>query len=163
MLVLLFCRLMQVLLHGLGEQLKQDGHVITYASRGLNKPEQQCSVIQKECLAVAYALKQFWHYLLGHSSKLQRIKHHSNGWSAQKMESLLCCWALAIQEYDFKIEYKKGMLNGYADTLSRCSVMAITHVGQPLDDMWKAQRDDPHISMMFATLLCEKNPPDSGD
>ena len=61
---------------------------------------------------------------------------------------LPCCWALAIREYDFKIEYKKGLLNGNADALSRRIVMAITHVGQPLDDMWKAQRDDPIISMM---------------
>ena len=37
---------------GLGTVLEQDGDVIAYASRGLNKSEQQCSVIQKECLTV---------------------------------------------------------------------------------------------------------------
>ena len=46
------------------------GHVIGYASRALNKVEQQYSVIQKECLAIVFALKQFRHYLLGRPFEL---------------------------------------------------------------------------------------------
>ena len=79
--------------------------------------------------------------------------------SAQKMEGLLCRWALAIQEYDFQIEYKKG---SNADALSRRSVGAITHAGQPLDDMRKAQRDDPAIGIVYTTLLSKKTPTHSG-
>jgi len=50
---------------GLGAVLEQDGHVIAYASRSLTASERQYSVIQRECLAVVFALKQFRHYLLG--------------------------------------------------------------------------------------------------
>ena len=40
--------------------------------------------------------------------------------SAQKMEGMLCQWSLAMQEYDFKIIYRKGSSNaGNADALSR--------------------------------------------
>ena len=39
--------------------------------------------------------------------------------SAQKMEGMLCRWALALQEYDFDIVHRKGSLNGNADALSR--------------------------------------------
>ena len=41
--------------------------------------------------------------------------------SAQKMEGMLCRWSLAIQEYDFKIVYRKGSSNSNADSLSHLS------------------------------------------
>ena len=49
---------------GIGAVLEQDCHVIAYASRALTKSEKQYSVIQRECLALVYALKQFCYYLL---------------------------------------------------------------------------------------------------
>ena len=50
---------------GIGAVLEQDGHVIAYASRSLTPPERQYSVIERECLAVVFAVKHFRHYLLG--------------------------------------------------------------------------------------------------
>ena len=38
--------------------------------------------------------------------------------AGQKMEGLLY-WAVALQEYNFKIVYRKGTLNSNADALSR--------------------------------------------
>ena len=49
---------------GVGAVLEQNGHVIAYASRVLSTAERNYSVIQRECLAVVYALKQFRHYWL---------------------------------------------------------------------------------------------------
>ena len=79
------------------------------------------------------------------------------------MEGLLCRWALAIQEYDFQIEYKKGSQNGNVDALSRRSIMAITHAGQPLDGMQRAERNDPTISVLYTTLLSKKTPAHFGN
>ena len=104
---------------GLGAVLEQDSHVIAYASRSLNIAEQHYSVIQKECLAIVFALKQFRHYLLGRPFKLV-TDHAPLQWlSAQKIEGMLCRWALAMQEYSFYIEYRRGSLNSNADALSR--------------------------------------------
>ena len=60
-------------------------------------------------------MKQFRHYLL--SRPFQLITDHASlQWlSAQKMEGLLCHWALAMEEYNFNIVYRKGSLNGNAD------------------------------------------------
>jgi len=43
--------------YGLGAVLEQDNYAIAYASRTLSKSEQNYSVIQRECLAIMYALK----------------------------------------------------------------------------------------------------------
>ena len=39
------------------------------------------------------------------------------------MEGMLCRWALALQEYDFKLEYRKGSLNTNVDALSCMPMM----------------------------------------
>ena len=49
---------------GIGAVLDQSSHVIVYVSRALTKSEQNYSMIQRECLALVYALKQFRHYIL---------------------------------------------------------------------------------------------------
>ena len=72
-------------------------------------------------------------------------------------------FTVLTQEYDFQIEYKKGSQNGNADALSRHRVVAITYAGQPLDDMRKAQRDGPTISMIYETLLSKKTPTHFGN
>jgi len=55
---------------GLGAILEQNGHVIAYASRSLTASERNYSVIQRECLAIVFGLKQFRHYLLGKPFRL---------------------------------------------------------------------------------------------
>ena len=100
---------------GIGAILEQDGHVVAYASRSLTQAERNYSVIQRECLAAVYGMKQFRHYLLGRKFHLL-TDHALLQWlSAQKMEGLLARWALAMQEYDFSIEYRKGSHNNNAD------------------------------------------------
>ena len=82
--------------------------MIAYASRVLSSSERNYSVIQRECLAVVYALKQFRHYLLGRHF-IVLTDHAPLLWlSAQKMEGMLACWALAMQEYSFTMQYRKG-------------------------------------------------------
>ncbi len=64
---------------------------------------------------MVYGTKQFRHYLLGRKFKLF-TDHKPLQWlSAQKMEGLLCRWALALQEYEFDIVYRKGIVNNNAD------------------------------------------------
>ena len=142
---------------GLGAVLEQNGHVIAYASRCLKKTEQHYSVIQKECLAVVFALKQFRHYLLGRPFQLL-TDHSPLQWlSSQKMEGLLCRWSLVMQEYDFTIKYRKGCLNGNADVLSRVYSPVSTAATQVSTesikaDLYAAQQADPVIQLLASTL-----------
>ena len=94
---------------GIGAVLEQGGRVIAYASHSLTQAEQNYSVIQRECLAVVYAMKQFRHYLLGRRFEFF-TDHALLQWlSAQKMEGLLARWALAIQEYDLTSTIAKAV------------------------------------------------------
>jgi hypothetical protein len=148
---------------GLGAILEQDGHVIAYASRSLKPAERNYSVIQKECLAVVYALKQFRHYLLGRHFKVYSDHAPLQWLSAQKMEGLLCRWALAIQEYDFAICYRKGNDNSNADALSRCPC-ATTVISQQktVANIGPAQRADKTISTLLVALQKTKKRPSGG-
>ncbi|XP_037803935.1 uncharacterized protein LOC119598356 [Penaeus monodon] len=112
---------------GLGAVLLQkvDGVLmpIAYASRKLSDSEGRYAVIEREALAIVWAIKKFWCYLYGREFVLQtdqqpltyiRNMKNSNG--------RLMRWSLALQSYVFTIEYIKGQDNVGADILSRCSV-----------------------------------------
>ena len=108
--------------YGLGAVLEQEGHPVAFASRTLTPAEKNYIVIQRECLAIVYATEQFRHYLLGRHFTLY-TDHNPLLWlSAQKMEGLLCRWALSLQEFNFTIKYCKGSSNNCADALSRQEV-----------------------------------------
>ena len=83
--------------------------------------------------------------------------------SAQKMEGMLCRWALAMQEYNFTIKYRKGSLNGNADALSRCSVVnpcaTVLASSDQLPDLLAAQKADNLISQLFQARLQSDSPP----
>ena len=151
---------------GIRAVLEQDGHVIAYASRVLSSSERNYSVIQRECLAVVYALKQFRHYLLGRHF-IVLTDHAPLLWlSAQKMEGMLARWALAMQEYSFAMQYRKGKDNGNADALSRRSqpdspgtVSTVSATNR--EDIRRNQQDDPVISVIRKALHASSSPPTS--
>ena len=150
---------------GLGAVLEQGGRVIAYASRTLSSAEQQYSTIQKECLAAVFALKQFRHYLLGRSFQLL-TDHAPLQWlSAQKMEGLLCRWALAMQEYSFQIVYRKGSLHANADALSRSPLhtssksAAMTSLHNLTVCMKDAQQSDRVFLQIYQMLLSSPDKP----
>jgi transposase InsO family protein len=152
---------------GLGAILQQDGHVIAYASRVLNKAECNYSVIQRECLAAVYGMKQFRHYLLGRPFELW-TDHEPLKWLAnQKLEGMLGRWALALQEYSFTVVYRRGSQNTNADALSRrretgmaTLPTAVTRADMqtPLSDILAAQKQDQVIKLVAQALKLSSHP-----
>ena len=110
-------------------------------------------------------MKQFRHYLLGRPFQLM-TDHAPLQWlSAQKMEGLLCRWALAMEEYNFEIVYRKGTLNTNADALSRIPTLtpvAMTSSRKQTTEIQQAQQKDSVLyEISHALSLSKEKPMDS--
>ncbi|KAL7070485.1 hypothetical protein ACQ4LE_010395 [Meloidogyne hapla] len=99
--------------------------VIEYASKSLNAAEKNYSQIEKEGLALVYAVQKFHKMLYGHKFVL-RTDHKpllaifcKNKGIKVFSASRLQRWALLLTNYDFKIEFVRTDHMGMADTLSR--------------------------------------------
>lgn len=96
---------------------------IGYASRTLCNAECKYSVIERELLAIVWAVKHFRPYLFGRKFKLI-TDHRPLTWlfSIKDPGSRLARWRLKLEEYDYEIFYKPGKINKNADCLSRIKV-----------------------------------------
>ena len=110
---------------GIGAVLSQPNkegqeHPVAYASRKLLPRETHYAVVEKECLAIVWAVGTFHIYLYGQTFVLQ-TDHQPLTW-LQRMKSAngrLTRWALTLQPNHFRMEHRKGTDNGNADGLSR--------------------------------------------
>lgn len=100
---------------------------ICYASRTLNETEQKYSTIEKELLAIVWAVKYFRPYLFGRKFYIY-TDHRPLTWimNLKEPNSKLIRWRLKLEEFDYEIIYKKGKYNTNADALSRIQINALT-------------------------------------
>jgi len=105
------------------QQYGEEYFPISYASRKLLPRERRYAVIEKECLAVVYAVKKFNEFLYGREFVLQTdhqplvCLNHSRVANDRIMR-----WSLMLQPYSMRIEAIKGSENVIADYLSRCEM-----------------------------------------
>ena len=101
---------------------EQDGKLfpVSYASRKLLSREQNFSTIERECLAIVWAVQKFHMYLCGRRFAIQ-TDHRSLAYldKAKFLNSRIMRWAMVLQQYDFRIVSIKGKDNVEADYFSR--------------------------------------------
>lgn len=97
---------------------------VGFFSRGLFDAETRYSTIELEMLAIVAAIRHFRVYLLCHRfciitdhNPLVYIR------SSPNQNSRLLRWRLDLEEYDFYVKHKPGILNTNADYLSRIIVV----------------------------------------
>ncbi|KAG7310106.1 hypothetical protein JYU34_004645 [Plutella xylostella] len=101
----------------------KDLRPIAYASRPLNKAERNYPTIQKELVAIVWAVKYFRPYVYGRFFTIM-TDHRPLVYlfGMKDPSSRLLKFRLLLEEYDFKIIYIKGKDNVAADALSRICV-----------------------------------------
>lgn len=93
---------------------------VAYASRTLNKAEQNYSTTEREMLAIVWAVKHFRPYLLGrHFVILTDHKPLQYVFGVKDPSSRLLKWRLKLEEYSYEIRYRAGKTITHADALSR--------------------------------------------
>uniref|UniRef100_A0A158P4I8 RNA-directed DNA polymerase n=1 Tax=Tetranychus urticae TaxID=32264 RepID=A0A158P4I8_TETUR len=113
--------------YGLGAILLQKDdngfHPICYASRLLRGAELNYPVSDKECLAIVWAVQKFRVYLEGiHFVVVTDHCALCHIHSKKQLPSRLQRYAMALQSFDFTVQYKSGTKHKDADCLSRYPV-----------------------------------------
>lgn len=127
---------------------------IAYASRTLCSAETKYSVIERELLAIVWAVKHFRPYLYGRKFVLV-CDHRPLTWvfSIKDPGSRLARWRLKLEEYDYEIKYKPGKINKNADALSRIKInhsQQIVALNKEIQEQEESSEDidDLEISLM---------------
>ena len=113
--------------NAIGATLSQQGKPIAFFSRVLQSSEKKHSIVEKEALAIVESCHRWRHFLLAVSKFTittdQKVvsflfdQHHTSKIKNDK----ICRWRVELAEFKFDINYRPGILNVAADTLSRCS------------------------------------------
>ncbi|XP_078240212.1 uncharacterized protein LOC144586237 [Pogona vitticeps] len=109
---------------GIGAVLAQEKsgieYPIMYLSKKLSPREQKYAAIEKEALAVKWAILTLKYYLLGAPFTL--VTDHAPLQWLNRMKDAnprLTRWYLSLQPYAFQVKYKKGVNHANADYFSR--------------------------------------------
>jgi len=101
---------------------------IAYASRVLSEVERRYASIDKEALAIIFAVGKFQQYILGRHFTVKTDHRPLERLFGSKTElpklaaSRLNRWATTLSMYDYDIQYHSGGSNAPADVLSRFPV-----------------------------------------
>ena len=145
--------------YGIGAILSQIQNgkevVIAYASRQLRGPELKYPTVEKEALAVVFAIKQFKHYLTDKPFTVIS-DHRPLQWlhSQKDHTGRLGRWAIQLENLNYKIKYRPGRVHQNADCLSRLKIATVftsqTH------KLHEEQQNDP-LCKEIRALLDERN------
>lgn len=107
---------------GLGATLLQEGRPVAYASRALTQTEQRYAQIEKEALAIVFALERFHQYTFGRHITVQSDHKPLESIVKKPLHSAprrLQGMMMRMLHYDIEIHWTKGKDMHIADLLSR--------------------------------------------
>lgn len=141
-----------------------DRRPVAFASRSLNKAEKNYPTIEKELLAITWAVKYFRPYLYGKKFIVETDhKPLIYLFNMTNPSSRCMKFRLILDEYDFDVIYVKGKDNVAADALSRMRISSEELKGMHeniISVMTRAQRKKLSDEDMKSDTILESNTPD---
>jgi len=110
---------------GLGAVMEQDGQPVLFIAKTLSPAERGYAQVEREGLAVVWAVKRLHKYLYGRKFALvtdnKAVSHIFNPLKAISpiAAARIQRWALFLMAYNFNLVHKPGVENTVADALSR--------------------------------------------
>ena len=112
---------------GLGAALMQGGQPLAQASRTLTETESRYAQIEKEMLAIVFAMEKSNDYTFGRKTEvlsdykpLESIPKKPLHRAPKRLQGMI----IRLQKYDLDVKYQKGDTMFLADTLSRAFLRA---------------------------------------
>jgi hypothetical protein len=141
---------------GIRAVLMQRGHLIAYMSKALGMQNSKLSVYEKEFLAVIMAIDKWCQYLQrGHFTILTDHQSLCN-LSDQHLTSDLQQKAMSkLVDLQFTIQFKKGIDNGAADSLSQVGHLLATQVSSCRPD-WLQEVLNSYTTEAAMTALLQE-------
>ena len=106
-------------------------HIIGFGSHKFTTSENNWNIIEKECFAVVFGLRQYRHFLIGAKFVIKvdnRVVSYLQSKNDLKNQKLLK-WALELNDFDYSIVHIPSRNNQMSDCLSR-----ITYISSLSDD-----------------------------
>lgn len=138
-------------------QTHPDGkkHVVSYFSKVTQGAESRYHSYELETLAVVKALQHYRHYLVGlrfvvvtDCNALKATEHKKD------LIPRVARWWIYLQDFDFSVEYRKGIMMPHADYLSRNPAAPITvnQISKPKNWAQIAQAADDETQKLLEQL-----------
>ena len=112
---------------GLGAAVMQSSHPIAYASQALTETEICYTQLEKEMIAIVFAVEKFNDYTLGNKTivfsnhkTLESILKKPLDRALKRLQGMIIC----LQKYHLEVRYEKGSKVFLADTLLRAFLPA---------------------------------------
>ena len=151
----------------LGQKKNKVIHPIYYAIKTLNKAQENYTTIEKELLAVVFAMEKFRSYI-GDSKVMVHFDHFAFRYLMAKKDAKLWLirWILLLQEYDLEIINCKGIENQVKDHLLRlnnekcqCEKREIED-GFPDEQLFRIEANEPWYTEIVNYFVSKTLPQD---
>ena len=142
---------------GLGAVLMQDNHPIAFLSQSLSPRNAALSTYEKECLAILLAIDKWRPYLQARPFVIRTNHKSLLHLNEQSIHTKIQQKALLkLMDLDYSIQYKKGINNAAADSLSRRPVSVLMAISQCspawIEQLRKGSEEDACTKQLLTEL-----------